>query len=151
MDRIRPIITLLGAGEAKVGELFIYRGPGSKCSECKYFSVCVKNLEKGRVYRVVSVRNKTLKCEMYDIEMRVVEVVEADIPASVDSKQAIEGVIITFHPQNCREYNCENIMLCLPEYLMDNDRCEIVKVHDVLQCPKGFQLRRVILRRVPPS
>ncbi|MBS7606945.1 UPF0179 family protein [Candidatus Bathyarchaeota archaeon] len=151
MSRTKPIITLLGIGETKINEVFVHKGPGSKCPQCKYFNVCVKNLEEGRAYIVVGVRDKTLRCEMYNLEMRVVEVVEADIQASVVSRQAIEGAIITFRPQNCSEHGCENFMLCSPEYLMENDRCEVVRVYEMLRCPRGLQLRRVMLRRAPPS
>lgn len=151
MVKAKTIITLLGVGQAKIGEIFIHKGPGSKCSECKYFNVCVKNLEGGRLYKVVNVRDRILKCEPYDLEMRVVEVVEAEVPAAVSSKQAIEGAVLIFHPQKCDEQDCENLTLCSPEYLRDNDRCEVIAVHESLKCSRGFQLKKVLLRRVPSS
>ena len=151
MDKPKTIITLLGAGQAKVNNIFIHRGSGSKCHKCKYFNVCVKNLEKDRIYRVVNVRDRILKCEPYNLEMRVVEVVEAEVPAAVSSKQAIEGAMLTFHPQNCGESDCENLILCSPEFLRDGDRCEVVAVYESLKCPRGFQLKRVLLKRVPSS
>ncbi|MBS7648323.1 MAG: UPF0179 family protein [Candidatus Bathyarchaeia archaeon] len=148
--RERIIITLLGVGQAKVGESFIHKGSGSKCNECKYFNICVKNLESGRVYRVISLRDKILKCEMYDIEMRVVEVVESEVLAAIDPKQAIKNVILTFHPQKCDEHGCENAALCSPEHLKDSDRCEVIEVYESLRCPKGLQFVKVLLKRVPP-
>ncbi|MBS7639544.1 MAG: UPF0179 family protein [Candidatus Bathyarchaeia archaeon] len=151
MRREKPIITLLSAGQARVGEVFLHRGPGPACAGCKYFNVCVGNLESGRVYRVIGVRNKTLKCVAYDLEMRVVEVAEAEVPAAIPSKQAIKGVTLTFHSQDCGEHDCENAALCLPEYLRDNDRCEVIEVYEGLRCPRGFHLKRVLLRRAPPS
>jgi uncharacterized protein (UPF0179 family) len=147
----RTIITLVGIGQAKVGESFIYRGPSLKCGECKYFNVCAKNLERGRIYRIVNLRDKVLACEMHNLEMRVVEVVEAEIEAAVTPKQAIEGVVFSFHPQECTEEGCENIKLCLPENLKNNDRCMIIKVYGSIRCPRGLQLMRVLLVRVPPS
>jgi len=146
----RTIITLVGIGQAKVGESFIYKGPGLKCSECKYFNVCAKNLEGGRIYKIVNLRDKTLTCEMYNLEMRVVEVVEAEIEAAVASKQAIEGVVFSFHPQDCAEEGCENFKLCFPENLKNNDRCMIIKVYGSIKCLKGLQLMKVLLMRVPP-
>lgn len=145
------IITLLGAGQAKIGELFIHKGSGSKCSACKYFNVCVKNLEKGRVYKVVNIRNKILRCEPYNLEMRVVEVVEAEIPAAVPSNQAIKGAVLTFHRQDCNEQNCDKLALCSPEFLRDNDRCKVIAVYESLNCLRKFQLKRVLLKRLPSS
>lgn len=145
----RKIITMLSVSQARIGEIFIYRGWGQKCPECRYFMVCAKNLSEGRIYRVVGVRNKAFKCEAYDIEMRVVEVVEADIDAAVPSKQAIEGVILTFHPQECNNNLCENYILCMPDGLIEGDRCKVVRVHGALKCPRGLQLVRTLLRRAP--
>jgi len=150
-EKKKVIITMLGAGQAEVGKSFIYRGFGSKCNKCKYFNVCAKNLETGRIYRVINVRNKTFKCEAYDLELRVVEVVEAEILAAIFSKQAIEGVVLAFHRQECGEGSCENNMYCSPEGLMDNDRCEVIKVYGRISCPKGLQLAQVLLKRVPPA
>lgn len=145
------MVTLVSAGQAKVGFSFIHRGAGEKCGECKYFSVCVKNLEDNRVYKIVNVRDRFLRCELYDVDMRVVEVVESEVPAAVSPKQSIEGAIITFHSQRCSGQECENESLCSPEGLRDGDRCEVVKVYDNLKCPVGLQLRKALLRRSPPS
>ncbi|MEM1507212.1 MAG: UPF0179 family protein [Candidatus Bathyarchaeia archaeon] len=149
--RMKPIITLVGVGQARVGELFVHKGFSAKCRECRYLNVCVKNLECGRIYRVVGLRDKVLKCEAYDIEMRVVEVVEAEVLAAIPSKQAIVGALITFHPQECDKQGCESYEFCSPEYLKDGDRCEIVEVYGAIGCPKDLQLRKVLLRRAPPS
>ncbi|MCX8171646.1 MAG: UPF0179 family protein [Candidatus Bathyarchaeota archaeon] len=149
--RVKTIITLLGEGQARVGELFIHKGFGAKCYGCRYFNVCVKNLESGRVYRVVGLRDRVLKCEAYDIEMRVVEVVESEVLAALPSKQAILGALVTFHPQECGERGCENYELCSPEPLRSGDRCEIIEVYEAVRCPRDFQIRKVLLRRVSPS
>ncbi|MBS7634626.1 UPF0179 family protein [Candidatus Bathyarchaeota archaeon] len=145
------IVTLISAGQARVGFSFIHRGAGEKCGECRYFSVCVKNLEDNRVYKIVNVRDRFLRCELYDVDMRVVEVVESEVLAAVSPKQSIEGAIITFHSQKCSVQDCENAALCSPEGLRDGDRCEVVKVCDNLKCPVGLQLRKALLRRAPPS
>ncbi|MCD6465130.1 UPF0179 family protein, partial [Candidatus Bathyarchaeota archaeon] len=76
MSENKVIITLVSVGQAKIGSLFIHRGAGTKCSECKYFNICVKNLEPNRIYKIVGLRNKILRCDLYEIDMRVVEVVE---------------------------------------------------------------------------
>ncbi len=142
---------MLSVGQAKVGESFIYRGSGQGCRGCKYFNVCAGNLSVGRIYRVVNVRKRVFKCGALDVEMCVVDVVEADVEAAVPSKQAIEGVILTLHPQECDNNLCENHILCLPDGLMENDKCEVIRVYGRLSCPKGLQLTRALLRRVPSS
>ncbi|MEM3716244.1 MAG: UPF0179 family protein [Candidatus Bathyarchaeia archaeon] len=149
--RVKPIITLVGAGQARVGELFVHKGSSTKCNECKYFNVCVKNLESGRLYRIVGLRDRVLRCKAYDVDMQVVEVVEAEVSAAIPSKQAIEGALITFHPQECGEQSCESYEMCSPEYLREGDRCEVVEVHEAIECLKDLQLKRVLLRRVSPS
>lgn len=149
--RTRKIVTMLSVSQAKVGETFIYRGYGQKCPGCKYFRVCAENLNEGRVYKVINMRKRTFRCEAYDVEMRVVDVVEAEIEAAVPSKQAIEGIILTFHPQDCSNELCENYMLCSPIGLIENDRCEVVRVHGRISCSRGLQLVKVLLRRVPSS
>ncbi|MEM1585965.1 MAG: UPF0179 family protein [Candidatus Bathyarchaeia archaeon] len=145
------IVTMLSASQSRVGETFIYRGFGQKCCGCRYFNVCAGNLREGRIYKVVRVRNRVFKCEAYDIEMRVVDVIETEIDVAIPSKQAIEGVILTFSPQKCDREFCENYILCFPIGLMENDRCEVVKVYGRIICPLGLQLTKVLLRRVPSS
>lgn len=125
---MKTIVTMLSISQSRVGEIFIYRGPGQRCYDCKYFKVCTGNLSQGRIYKVVNVRNRIFKCETYEIEMCVVDVIEAEIDAVVPSKQAIEGVISTFYPLRCDD-ECENHRLCSPDGLMENDRCEVVKVY----------------------
>lgn len=147
----RTIVTMLSVGQARVGESFIFRGSGQGCRGCKYFKVCAGNLSAGRIYRVVNVRKRVFKCEVFDVEMHIVDVIEADVEAAVPSKQAIEGVILTFHLQECDNELCENRMLCLPGGLMENDKCEVIRIYGRLSCPKGLQLMRALLRRVPSS
>jgi hypothetical protein len=151
MREDKTAVTLIGVGQAKVGSVFIHRGPGSKCEECRYSRICVESLEPERAYRIIRVREKTLHCDMYEAEMQVVEVVEAEVPATAPSKQAISGAIITFYTPGCNEYSCENFELCFPTGLRDGDRCTVVEVKDRIRCPQGLALRRVLLRRVPAS
>lgn len=151
MSENKVIITLISVGQAKIGSLFIHRGAGAKCSECKYFNICVKNLEPNRIYKITGLRNNVLKCDLYEVDMRVVEVIEEALEAAIPAKQCIEGAIIIFNAQKCHHQNCRNMKLCLPEGLMDGDKCRVVKVYGGIQCPMGFQLRMVLLSRVSPS
>jgi len=147
----RVIVTLVGKGQAKVGEVFIHRGPGSKCVECEYSQVCVENVKPGRVYEIVKVRDRTLFCRQYEMEMRVVEVVNAKIPSAIPAKQAIPGVIITFRTPICEEEKCTYYDLCFPEGLKSGDRCEVLEVIQSVQCPLGSPRKKVLLRLVSAS
>ncbi|RJS93868.1 UPF0179 family protein [Candidatus Bathyarchaeota archaeon] len=151
LNKKRIIVTLVGKGQAKIGEVFIHRGPGSKCADCEYFHVCVDNIESGRIYEIIRVRDKTHFCKQYGIEMQVVEVINAKIPAAVFAKQAIQGAIITFRPPACDREECEAYNLCFPEGLKLGDRCEILEVIQNLQCPLGFPRKKVLLQLASAS
>jgi len=147
----KQLITLVGFSQAKKGYMFIHRGASPKCEGCEYIRVCVENLEPGRVYKVVGLREKTLYCKLAGENVRVVEVVESEIEAAIPSKLAIEGATILFQPQECDVEDCENFELCIPKGLLKGDRCEIVKVTGSLRCPQNSPLAKVLLRRVPAS
>ena len=151
MDQKRIIVTLVGKGQAKVGEVFIHRGPGSKCSDCKYSKVCVENVEAGRVYEIIKVRDKTLFCNQYEMEMRAVEVVNAKILATIPAKQAIQGAIITFRTPMCEEENCSAYELCFPEGLKSGDRCVVLEVIQNVPCSLGSPRKKVLLQLASAS
>ncbi len=151
MKEEKKIVTLIGVGQAVVGKEFIHNGSGSKCEACKYFQVCVKNLEPERIYRVVKVRENVLSCNLYKINMQAVEVVEAEVSVAVSSKQAIQNAIMTLRMPECGGQDCENYDLCFPRGLKRGDRCEIVAVGESLKCSQGSSLVKVLLRRVPAS
>lgn len=151
MSPKKPLITLVGSKQAKEGFTFLHRGSAPKCEGCKYFHVCVKNLEAGRVYGVVGLREKEIRCGLAETDMRVVEVVESRIESAIPSRKAIEGAIILFQLRESCVEDCVNLKLCSPEGLYGGDRCEIVEITGSLQCPRGFPLVRVFLRRVPAS
>ena len=147
----KPIVTLVSVSQAKIGLTFINRGASQKCKRCEFYKVCVGNLEVNRVYRIVRVRDRSLPCSLYETEMKVVEVVEAEIDTVVPSKVAVEGAIITYKSPECEDQECENRDICFPEGLFDGDRCKILKVIGSLQCRLGLPLRRVLLQRVRAS
>ena len=147
----KPIVTLVTTGQARVGTTFLHRGSGTKCENCEYFQVCVRNLEPERVYKIVKVRGKTLPCRQYDSEMHVVEVLDAEILAAISAKQAIEGAVIMFQVSDCSQESCENSEICFPAGLRAGDRCEVLNVTESLPCSEAFLLKKVSLRRVPVS
>lgn len=148
----RKLITLISVNQAKLGLVFIHRGLSSKCERCEFYQICVRNLEPGRVYRIVGLREKIISCKLFETEMRVVEVMESEIAAAIPAKQAIENAITTFKVVECNVESCENFEVCFPEGLVDGDRCEVVKVIEKnFRCPRGFPLVKVLLRRVSAS
>jgi uncharacterized protein (UPF0179 family) len=149
--RRKPIVTLISSGQARVGTAFIHRGAGSKCEDCEYFRVCVKNLEPERVYEIVKVRERTLPCSQYEAEMHVVEVVDARMLAAIPAKQAIAGAVVTLKTRECTEEICENREICFPTGLKAGDRCEVLSVTESLRCSEGFLLKKAFLQRVPVS
>lgn len=147
----KPVVTLVGVRQARDGFVFIHQGISSECEDCECNEVCIKNLENGRVYKVVRVREKTFPCKLHEKGVRVVEVVESDILAALPSKLAIEGAVITFRKQECDVQACEHFEHCVPCGLLDGDRCVIVEVGGNVACSGGLSLVKVVLRRLPAS
>jgi uncharacterized protein (UPF0179 family) len=147
----KRIVTLISSGQAKPGKVFIHKGAGSKCSDCEYHNVCVKNVKPNRVYKIIKVRDKTLQCKQYEVEMKVVEVANAEISASLPAKQAISGAIVSFKTPECQNEACVSFELCCPVGLKDGDRCEVLEVTENLECPEGAPRRKVVLRLAQAS
>ena len=149
--RERSVITLVGVRQAKEGFVFIHQGPSSSCEGCEYYQVCLKNLEAGRVYKVVRLREKVFPCRLHEAGARVVEVVESDILAALPSKLAIEGAVITFQKAECDVQACEHHELCVPRGLVNGDHCTVLKIGENVACSKGLSLVKAVLRRLPSS
>jgi len=142
------IITMVGVKQARKGFEFLHETPSEKCKKCQYYKVCIGNLEAGRVYRIVGLREKTFSCPLHEGGVRVVEVVESEISAAIPQKIALEGAVITFHKIVCENFTCKYRGLCFPVGIYDGDRCEIVGLSDKIDCKVGNLLRIVKLRRI---
>jgi len=138
------IITIIGELLAKKNELFIYCGPLSECRECKLKTVCF-NLELGRQYCVKSVRDVHHDCRIHEDGVRVVEVENAGILASVPSKLAIDGATFSFKSRDCPIFSCENYWLCHPFGVNAGTKYRISSVEGNLSCEEGQSLRKVLL------
>jgi len=147
----KSVITLVGVRQAEEGFIFIHQGLSSGCEGCEYYQVCIENLEVGRVYKVVELREKVFPCRLHEAGVRVVEVVESDILAALPSKLAIEGAIITFQKVECDVQACEHHQLCVPRGLFNGDHCTILKIEENVSCSKGLPLAKAVLRRLPSS
>jgi uncharacterized protein (UPF0179 family) len=142
-------ITLVGLKQAQEGYIFIHKGGSSICLNCKYHQVCIENLEVGRVYTIVGLRENVFPCELHESGVRVVEVTESDIWSTLPSKLSIEGATIIFKKQECDIQLCENYELCNPHGLFIGDKCLISKIISKAKCQKGLSLVKVSLRRFP--
>ena len=106
------------------------------------------NLDVGRVYKIIKCREKVLECKIHEVGVKAVEVVESDIPAVLPPKLAMEGVIITYNKQDCDVQECPNFEKCVPNGLLDGDRCQVVKAAEKVKCPRALSLAEVALQRV---
>lgn len=151
MTRERSVITLVGVRQAKEGFVFIHQGSSQKCGGCQYYSICIENLEVGRVYKIVGLRENVFPCRLHESGARVVEVVEPEISAALPSKLAIEGAVITFLKIDCDVQACENREICFPRGLVNKDQCTVLKIGENLACSKGLSLVKAMLHRLPSS
>ncbi|MDQ1279856.1 MAG: uncharacterized protein QG670_1118 [Thermoproteota archaeon] len=104
-------------------------------------------LDKGRIYSVAVVRDKSFSCRVHEEGVRVVEIVEPDLEAVIENRMAFPGGIITYQPQECQEISCPNFKKCVPIGLTKGDKCKIIDVEGSIQCPSGRPLLLAKLHR----
>ena len=132
------VVTLIGKKLAKEGVEFVYLGITKKCRSCKLKTVC-SNLEEGRRYRIIRVRDKEHKCELHG-EVVAVEVEKLPIIANVKKEQA-DATAIEWHPIKCDFVGCKEYEYCNPK--VKERKYRIVKVVGDVECPKGYELKKV--------
>ena len=140
------IITLVPSQDAKEGYEFVHYGHAEECGDCRLFKVCIENLEAGRKYRIVSLRNYEHECKISG-KVRVVEVEEADIRIAIDSRLAMPGAKIVVSKNSCEEIFCEYYTFCTPEGLENGDSCKIIDLLGKINCPKKKSLVLAKVRR----
>jgi len=143
----RGVITLLGVGQARVGMKFLHEGASSLCEGCKYSSVCLGNVEEGRVYVVEEVLENVLPCPVHEGGVRAVRVVEADISTAIPVEVAVEGAVIRLEFRKCDVNDCPSWSLCFPLGLKDGDKCKILKLGERVECRRGLNLVRALVHR----
>ncbi|MBZ3935151.1 UPF0179 family protein [Methanimicrococcus blatticola] len=140
-------ITVIGSRLAKSGETFFFLGEREECKRCNIRGTCL-NLDSGRKYEIVSVRNNNLlKCALHDGGVLAVEVTNAPVEAYIDSKKAIEGSKITFMPIKAEVEENEdgvNIELFSPRGLEKGDKCLVEEVFEGIE-RDGKTFKRVSL------
>ncbi len=137
------VVTLIGSKLAKEGVEFIYLGITKKCRSCKLKTVC-SNLEPGRRYRVVKVRDKKHGCSLHG-EVVAVEVKKLPITVNIKREQA-EATAVSFSPIPCDFVWCREYEHCNPG--IKEKEYRIVKVLEDVHCPKGYELKKVMIEEM---
>jgi uncharacterized protein (UPF0179 family) len=137
-------VTLVGVKQAKVGGLFIFKGPLLECRECKYKQVCF-NLEEGKWYKVTALRPAWHECEVHEGGVRAVEVETIPFEAGVKSRMTVEGSTVTLEEKGCDNIGCVHFRLCHPPGKKAGNKYKIIKLKGTLECPDGEKISLVLL------
>ncbi len=146
MTETKTKVTLMGTVLAKPNVEFIYEGEVAECDTCKVKKAC-HNLQKGRKYRIVTVRTTHHDCAVHLNGATAVEVMEASITALINADMAIINSRIK--PElSCNKSDCRSFPLCRPDGVTDGEKYIVVDVlgnaSDI--CDKGRALKLVELR-----
>ncbi|MBC7115272.1 MAG: UPF0179 family protein [Archaeoglobi archaeon] len=148
MDEKRRKLTLIGKSYAREGFEFIFLGLAEECSSCRFRFTC-GNLEAERKYRVVSLKNpRDLKpCRIHEEGVLLVEVEETPLIAAIESKKALVGTIIEYHPIKCGE-KCSISDYCSPPVRGgEKYRIEAIVGAPQERCRRGKDLKIVRMIR----
>ena len=146
MSETKTKVTLVGTVLAKPNVEFIYEGEIADCDTCKVKKAC-HNLQKGRKYRIVTVRSTHHDCPVHLNGATAVEVMEAPITALINADMAIVNSKIKTE-LSCNKSDCRSYPLCRPDGVTDGEKYVVV---DVLGnapniCDKGRALKLVEIR-----
>ncbi len=146
-DWVKKIITLIDPVHAVVGYQFVHYGTAEECEDCDFKMVCIDNLEEGRKYEVIGLKEPEHECTLYG-KVRVSEVKESENLVAISPTYAFIGSSIVFTSPDCSNVFCENARFCIPEGVKADDKCEIIDTLSNIECEKGFDLQKIKVRRV---
>ncbi len=135
------MVTLIGKKLAKEGNEIMYLGITQKCKNCKLKTVC-SNLQEGRVYKIVKVREKFHECSLHEEGVVAVEVEKQPAEVNVKKEEA-EATAVNFHPIKCDEISCNEYEACNP--IIKEREYKIVEVIGDVECAKGYSLKKVLI------
>ncbi len=139
-------IGLVGKRIAKENFVFQFLGSVSECKDCPLKNICF-SLDQGKYYRIVKIREKEHDCKIHDLgKVLTVELEELPVPVAVEKSKAIEGSVLTFSGDECNQIFCNYYDLCNPVGLRTGSKFKIESVLDDIECPKGKDLKRVLVR-----
>jgi len=146
MAESKTKVTLVGTVLAKQGIEFIYEGEVAGCDTCKVKKAC-NNLQKGRKYRIVSVRTTHHECNVHLNGATAVEVMDASITALINADMAIINSKIKLE-LSCNKGDCRSYPLCHPDGVVEGEKYVVADVlgnaPDI--CDKGRALKLVDIR-----
>jgi uncharacterized protein (UPF0179 family) len=142
------VMTLVGQRQARDNFAFIHQRSAAECQKCQLYSVCMKNLETDRLYKVVRVHDRSFPCPLHEDGVRLVEVEEPEIRAAMDHRHLFEGAVVAFTPMRCNKLSCRNFEACNPVGLKEGDKCRIERSLGSISCPAGEPLVLASLRRL---
>jgi uncharacterized protein (UPF0179 family) len=146
LSETKTKVTLVGTVLAKPNVEFIYEGEIADCDTCKVKKAC-HNLQKGRKYRIITVRTTHHECPVHLNGATAVEVMEAPVTALINADMAIINSKIK--PElSCNKSDCRSYALCRPDGVTDGEKYIVT---DVLGnapniCDKGRALKLVEIR-----
>lgn len=146
MAETKTKVTLVGTVLAMKGAEFIYEGEIAACGSCKVKKAC-NNLQKGRRYRIVSVRSTHHDCPVHLNGTTAVDVMDSPISILIGSDMAIVNSKIK--PElSCNKSDCKSYPLCRPEGVAGGEKYIVADVignaPDI--CEKGRSLKLVEIR-----
>jgi uncharacterized protein (UPF0179 family) len=148
MAEAKTKVTLIGTVHARQGVEFVYEGDVASCDSCKVKKAC-HNLQKGRKYRIITVRTTHHECSVHLNGATAVEVSEAPVTALIGADMAIANSRIRFDV-SCNKAECKSFSLCHPDGIVEGEKYIVIDVlgnaPDI--CFKGRALKLVELRGV---
>ncbi len=140
-------ISLVGLDLAKEGMEFTFVTPLVGCAECKIKNVCF-NLQPGKTYKITKVRDKVHPCFVFNHDkVATIEVEEVNENVNLEyGKKVQEGSKVTLKSMECDHYTCPNIETCNLIHKREGTKATISKVEEKLDCPKGYDMRRVSVK-----
>jgi len=141
-------VTLVGDVLAKEGTEFIYEGEVTGCQNCRIRKAC-NNLQKGRRYRIISVRTTHHECPVHLNGATAVEVTDAPVTVLINADMAIVNSKITFDG-SCTRSECRSYLLCRPDGIIDGEKYIVSEIlgGNADACEKGRALKLVEIRPV---
>lgn len=146
MAEAKTKVTLIGTVHARQGVEFVFEGELPACENCKVKKAC-HNLQKGRKYRIVTVRTTHHDCSVHLNGATAVEVMEAPVTALISADMAIVDSKIRFEV-SCNKSECRSYELCRPDGIVEGEKYVVLEVlgnaPDI--CDKGRTLKLVELK-----
>lgn len=141
-----PKISLIGKDLAKEGMEFLFVGPLVHCSTCGIKNVCF-NLDSGRSYRVVKVREKLNNCFVFNGDkVKTVEVEEVEDQLTMQFGRTVqEGSTVAMKSLKCDYLSCRYIEKCNLIHYKEGRKVTIKKVGDKVDCPKNLDIREITI------